>query len=530
MADKYDPKYLKKDSEKGKSTSKVKSQQDIEKIEAAKAVLEKYKPMLEEISQASIDILAGSVMRPIHKKLEQMQAITEAKKEMDESIKTTTRREKQKIEEFETTIDVGSEDLDNVVLARNLVTLGRTNLAKALAIFAKTPHTLAATFYALKGDEEKRDISLKRAQVTVKDILTGLEERNESVTEETRKRVSTFNKVEKETDHHTTRELKAGAIDSMTQEFLERNSRGAIRNGLSLSLANIGNRRRFAGNMTAQLVENVGNFVGRKAALLGFHEVAEWVADKTVSSSDAIMRNVGMGNKALYYQLDKRTAGYDNAEKVSADTKRNVDGLQANSEKKDEEWEEKQTSSGIITKVGTKVTKLENKVTTASAKVISKGDMAVSEAYAKTASVLGFDQHGKQVIENAHARNIRRMNNAENLNKSRRTVADRVFGFKDKRKQEIINVGKEVSDFIDNVSTEIETQRTQYKVKRKFKAAERKVNALEAIRNGAQGVIDFISPSLLKADMERVAAQTELTMNPEKSNGQTEKNDDESRE
>lgn len=523
---------------KGKfESSKRKSELDEEKIQAAEQVLKKYKPMVEELSGAAWDIISGTTMRPIHTKLEKIQAKYEAKmnalgnvKKVSEALNLNIEgkitQEKGKIEEFEQKQDkdIRSEDLENTVFRRNFKTLSRTMFGSVSARVAKMPYTLAARYQALKGDDKKREELLATAGAIVKDILDDVEAKNIQSMQKTQERIDKFNEVDTKTTHYSMREKKVAAVNTMTSQFLDKNKKGAVRRNISIGLAAIGDGRRFRGNIAAQVIEDVGNFAARKAALLGLDTVADKVAEQTVKKSDKIIRNVGKKNKALYNELNRRTQGYDNAAKVTRSTKQNLDGKQNRARANANNWEKNQKSTGFTTKVGMKGIKLANRAVTASTKLVGKGEMAVTEMYAKTASVIGFDKHGKTVMANAQSRNEARMDQAENFNKGLRKTTDRVFAFKDRRKQNIKDVGKffgelgkDVAESLGDFTSDIEAKRTQQQAKRKFKAADRRVGNLELVTKGAQKVIDLISPSLNDARTEMAAAQAELNLNPERS-------------
>lgn len=301
-----------------KKATRKKSDIDQEKIEAAEQVLEKYVPMIEELAKASADLLVGVAMRPVHKKLEKIQASFEAKREaldgvkniskrIDRAIANAAKQEEQRLENFEKRYSpsIRSEDLEDKVGFRTAVTLGRTMIGSFSARVAKTPYTLAARYQALRGNEAKQNELLVMAKNASREVMGGLSKKNFDYLLDTKRIIKTFNAVDDHTTHYEQREAKVDAARGATERFVKRNKDGKVRSEVSLKLAHIGKKRIFKADDRAETIEDIGNWVARKAALKGHHKFARNVANKTVQKSDNLIKKAYNKNRKLIIATER---------------------------------------------------------------------------------------------------------------------------------------------------------------------------------------------------------------------------------
>ena len=536
---KYESK--KTDKTADKKETRKKSDIDQEKIEAAEQVLEKYIPMLEELAKASGDILVGVAMRPVHKRLEKIQEAFEAKRnalsgvkeisaKIDRAIANAAKQEETRLENFEKRhVDsIKSEDLEDRVGFRTAVTLGRTMVGSFSARVAKMPYTLAASYQALKGNEVKQRELLVMAKNASREVMGGLSKKNFDYLLETKRIIKTFNKVDDYTTHYEQRGVKVDTTRAATERFVNRNTDGNVRREVSLKLAHIGKKRIFKADDRAELIEDVGNFIARKAALRGKHQFAEAVSEKTVEKSDNLIKKVYNKNRRLYEQLDKRVETYDSVARVNRKVNAEMELRKKSSNRYANTWAKRHNET-----LGTKVIKLASSANMARARFTAKSDMKITTLYAKAVNVLGFSEHGRNVTEEVGMRAEERLWDAEIANRKLMVNTDRVFGFAERRKANVKNAGefienlgkgmasdvsrewKDAKDGFSSWMDDVESRREQQKVRRKFKTADRKIGALSLLQKGAKGVLSMVESSLTNAEEARAAAQLDLDMNPE---------------
>lgn len=568
----YKGKYEKKrETSRYESTERIKkSQQDEEKIKAAEAVIEKYRPMLEELSGATWDIISGTIMRPIHEKLEKIQAEFDSRKEsldkvnryesqINSAIEKRKKAQIEKLEKLEQSLDkdIKSEDLEDKVGMRTMRVLTRTMVGSFSARVSKMPYTLAARYQALMGNDEKRNELLKKARKISGRKVKKIRQKNEAYNNKTRSRVKKFNEVEEQTDNYDMRKSKVEALNGLEDKFLKKNEKGSVRRNISLNIAKTASKRIYRGEKISEIIEDVGNWIGRKAALSGLDDIADFASKHTSNLANSVLRTVGKRNNRSYQTLNRRVDAYDEVASTAKYTIESLKRKQIASKSKADAWEKNQTSTGFTTRIGTEGVKAVNRATTSSAKFVGKSDMKIAELYAKSVSLIGFDEYGKTVAEKAEIRSQRRMDKAEEFNKKLRAGTDRVFGFKERRKENIIAAGKffkelggglnleitetwnETKGAFGDFMSEIESRKAQHQLKRRFKAAERKESnlgvkesILKYFSDKASSVVRKLDTSLenvrleqQSAQSEKIAAQAELKLNPEKNKKVTSKKD-----
>ncbi len=530
-----------------KAASKAKSQIDEEKIQAGQEVMDKYKGMLKELAGASLDIISGTAMRPIHKRLEKIQSVySEKMKEMEKISKSSRninadislKKEKEikRLDRFEDRNydKINSSDLEDSVGWRIAKTLGRTYIGSYKARIAKMPYTLAARYQALRGNKEKQEELLVKARNASKNVMKKVKTKNFAYMRETQSRINKFNEVEEKTDLYYDREKKFGEIDRKTEEFIERNQNGERREMISLSLADIGQRRSFVGKKLSELIEESGNWIARKSALSGHKKFADLTANMTVGVANKIARDVATGNDFLYNELNRRVDGYDAAVAAQEISETRLEGMEGRRELANDVWAMTRGKLTLAKRAEIKGVKAITGTISGSTRYFSTKDMRLTTKYAKAVSVVGFDKHGKNVARRTENRITNNIIRAERMNTGVRNALDNPFGFREKRETQSKTVGKFLAEgakaarkdisetwgeardsFVDFVD-EIGNKKTKHQVKRKYVAANRKVSALEFLSRNAQKVVDLIGPSLQDAKEVRAAAQAEMEMNPEK--------------
>ncbi|MBR3613907.1 MAG: hypothetical protein IKL55_01865 [Clostridia bacterium] len=530
-----------------KDSSKKKSQAIQEKIDNAKEVLEKEKITFKELSTASVDILTGSIKRPIYQKLESMQATYETKKaellelygikkeeifgdiikysrNANSSIKSVIEKEVQGIERFEQRMEplFQSEDIDDSMSFRTIKMYAKTYIGSYSARLARTPYTLAACYQALKGNTRKQEELLSKATRASRKVIDRMRTENRKFAKETEARTRKFNEVDDSTTHYREREASAKSANNATQEYIQKNLNGKFRRKVSIRLSDIGAKRTFRANKVAEKIEDVGNWVARKAAIKGYLGLADKTAKKTIEASDYIMKKAAEINEMTYKKTDSIIQGHENVSAISNRATREIAKAEFQAKAATNQWIKHRGNS-----LKAKGIKLANNAITSTTTFFASNDIKISEFYARAISNLGLNEKSQEVMRNARKRTQNVMIGAENVNQTMRSE----FRFSIKRSKNIessrsfinslkkgITMGSlrdkkgEFSSWID----EIEVRREQQKVKRKFKPASKRINVIKLLESGAQKVLDEVQGSLYDVKQSRAAAQIDLDMNPEK--------------
>ena len=151
----------------------------------------------------------------------------------------------------------------------------------------------------------------------------------------------------------------------------------------------------------------------------------------------------------MYGEFDRRVASYDKVRSAVGAKVESLDGLEEQAADKTSAWEKAQTSQGFTTRAGIKLTKGITKVVTGATRLYAEGDMKITGLAAKVAALTGHAAQGQKMVRDAKKRTTDNMRGAEKVNKSVRTNATRAFNFKDRKKQEAIELGGKIASGIE---------------------------------------------------------------------------------
>ena len=427
-----------------------------DKVKAAKQIIEKCKPAIEEFRNAAEKILKSSQMRPVYnklleiqekynKKIELMRPVKETSKKVGKQIDATLKEEYIKIEKFEKKhqSDIQSEDLEGAVLFRNSIAAGKVLFGRLSVRLAKTPYTLAARYQALKGDTKKQNQMLMKGSMAARRVIKNIQAENRRYAKETGKRIKTFNAVDDYTTHYKEREDRVEEIDRKNTEYYEATKTAdPKKRSICRAAINKVNSRTYRGNKLAETIENLGNGLARTSAIIGQHRLAEIVAEKTISVSDDVIKKVAQKNVETLTKADpnrKQTT----KERLGA-IAQNLGG---------DIWETAQ--------IARREFKFREK-------------RAVNAKKARTI----FSEAGKEIGE------------------------------------EFSESWKETRDVFKDLVSEMESKRAESKMQRKYTREKAESKPLVLLKTNARRVNDLIRPQLLR--VQNVAAQIDIAMNPEK--------------
>ena len=427
-----------------------------DKVKAAKKIIEKCKPAVEEIRNVTEKILKSSQMRPVYnklleiqnaynKKIELMRPVKETSEKVGKQIDKTLKEEYIKIEKFEEKYrdDIQSSDLEGAVFLRNSIAAGKILFGRISVRLAKAPYTLAARYQALKGDTKKQNQMLMKGSMAARKVIKNIQAENRRYAKETGKRIKTFNNVDEYTTNYKEREDRVEEIDRKNTEYYEATKTAdPKKRSIYRAAINEVNSRTYRGNKLAETIENLGNGLARTSAIIGQHKLAGIVADKAVSISEDVIKKVAQKNAETLTKADpnrKQTT----KERLGA-IAQNLGG---------DIWETAQ--------IARREFKFREKRT----------------VNAKKARTI-FSEAGKEVAE------------------------------------ELSESWKETRDVFKDLVSEMESKRAESKMQRKYTRENAESKPLVLLKTNARRVNDLIRPQLLR--VQNVAAQIDISMNPEK--------------
>lgn len=506
-------------------------------IEEARRVLEPEEERYKVLVKASKDILNGTITRPINQKLQKIQDAYEAKKEelfgqiiskskkIDSSIMNAIEKEMQGISKFEHRLEkkFKSEDLDDSMSFRNIRMYGKTFTGLISARLAKTPYTLAARYQALRGNTEKQQEFLFKATRASRRVIEKLRTQNRKFAKETEARTDKFNEVDDLTTHYREREAKYAEAEKTTSTYLKENSKEeGLKKKVTLRLANIGKKRVYAAAYIAESIEDAGNWVSRKSAIMGGFKIADFAAKKTVKASDYLMDRAIRKNAEAYAKTDDIVQGIEDAKTASNFGKKKIAIKEFQSTRVANGWARIKGNS-----LKARGIRLANYAVTSTTKFFANSDMKISEYYARALANLGLTEKSKEVMNKAEERTLNSMDKAENVNKYVRDT----FGFSIKRRRtvdssrgfmEMIKKGistgqlKQPKGELSSWMEDIEKRRVAQKVKKRYTATGKKSGVLELLERNSKNVLTRVQTSMHTNRTARAAAQADLDMNPEK--------------
>lgn len=506
-------------------------------VEEARRVLDDEEKKYEVLVKASNEILKGTITRPINKRLQKIQDAYEAKKEelfgeiiakskkIDSSIMNAIEKEMQGFNKFEHRLEAKfkSEDLDDSMSFRNIRMYGKTFRGYISARMAKTPYTLVARYHALRGNKEKQDEFLFKATKASRKVIEKLRTDNRKFAKETEARTDKFNEVDDYTTHYREREAKYNKSKKDTEEYLKANSKeDGLKKKVTLRLADIGQKRIFVAAYVAASIEDAGNYIARKSAIMGGFKIADFAAKQTVKASDYLMDRAARKNLESYAKTDAIVQGIEDAKKATIHGKKEIAIKEFTSTLVANRWAKIRGNS-----LKARGIKLANNAVTSTTRFFANSDMKISEFYARSLANLGLTEKSKEVMDNAGKRTLKSMDDAEEINKY---VRDN-FGFSIKRRRtvdssrgfmEMIKKGistgqlKQPKGELSTWMEDIEKRRAAQKVKRRYTSNGKKTNILERLERNSKNILTRVQTSLNTNRTARAAAQADLDMNPEK--------------
>ena len=164
------------------------------------------------------------------------------------------------------------------------------------------------------------------------------------------------------------------------------------------------------------------------------------------------MSEAGSRNTAAYGEFNDRMSTYDSVRDSIGKKVESLDEVEQAADAKTDKWQQNQKSKGFLTRVGMGVVKLSTRAVTDVTKLVAKGDMRITEVAARTAALRGDRAKAQEIANRGRSRTTERMASAETINKNMRAKADRAFSFKDRKKEQVVELGRKIGDSIETAA------------------------------------------------------------------------------
>lgn len=389
----------------------------------------------------------------VDERYEMFKGVGETSRKQTAKINDTRGKQDGQADSFAQTQDErsSSEVLGKAARVEGVMSKGRTLLGSVAAKVAKQPQTFAARWAAIKGDKDAVAAHMSKADGIASKVMKATQTTNKKNQMRVQRRITSFNKVEDRSfNQGNAIENATVRADDRTEAFVEKHAESSQRRSLTAKgLGKLGSLRTFSGNIRAQVAQISYDTAAKVNAVLGRDEAAQRISKRGGEVSRDITSQASSRNTQMYGEFDRRVASYDKVRSAVGAKVESLDGLEEQAADKTSAWEKAQTSQGFTTRAGIKLTKGITKVVTGATRLYAEGDMKITGLAAKVAALTGHAAQGQKMVRDAKKRTTDNMRGAEKVNKSVRTNATRAFNFKDRKKQEAIELGGKIASGIE---------------------------------------------------------------------------------
>lgn len=444
------------------------------KIEALKKKLAEKMEVLGQYTKAASDIVIGTVMSPIHAGIEKVTAEFEEKKKMveeristyrevnagskkqNEEVRTTRGEQYDQASDFAKTQSDRSEStiLSGAAQMEGMASKARSFLGSIKARVDKQGKVFAARWNALKGDKAKAEELLADAGSIASKVMAATEKTNKAHQKKQQKKITSYNKVSARGENQEVAiENATQRANDRTDAFVDKHADASGRRTLVVqTLAKTGQVRTFSGNLRAQIVQRTFDLRAKANAVIGRDAKAQELSQRGGKRSREIMSEAGSRNTAAYGEFNDRMSTYDSVRDSIGKKVESLDEVEQAADAKTDKWQQNQKSKGFLTRVGMGVVKLSTRAVTDVTKLVAKGDMRITEVAARTAALRGDRAKAQEIANRGRSRTTERMASAETINKNMRAKADRAFSFKDRKKEQAVELGRKIGDSIETAA------------------------------------------------------------------------------
>ena len=382
----------------------------------------------------------------------------------------------------------------------------KTLYGSVSARMAKMPYTLAARFEALKGNKEKTEELLKKAEKLSCDKMKELAKQNHKKQMQYQKKVTTKKNFAKKIENGRESVDKAfDRIEKSSQNWKEKyegNEKSV--EAVAKTVKQDKNTQKI-GKFFLGLGQKPLTEVAKAFSMIGINQLAENTQKLAGKYSNFVLKTVSKTNTNRHTKMEKRFVGHNNVDKMKHILAKNIDKVTAKEDKNAEKWAAKKEDGKIFSKTTRNI----GKVVTSIGKFISISKINRYERAAHRVAERGDKEKAEKLMDKAKTKSSKIMENAETVNAFLRKTTDRVV--ESRSFKGIKNFGKTMIDLPEKTveSTKEFFEDTKDKVELRYKQV--KLNQLTRLRETREAALKKIEDKMISAKNETKELQSKIS-------------------